>query len=100
MCVHSTKVYEMIQFVLAIAVYFLLMNNFFDRSVRPIGKRLQRDIIPLPKKIITAWLLVAAVLFPMSAFVRARESDWATSESLAAMANLLGVVLGMCVNIH
>lgn len=90
----------MIQFSLAIIVYFLLVNNFFDRTIRPIGKKLQRDIIYLPKDAIKIWLLVAAVLFPMSAFNRARESDWDFTTSLPALANLLGVILGMVTNVH
>lgn len=90
----------MIQFGLAIVVYFLLVNTFFDRTIKPVGKKLQRDLIYLPKDIIKIWLLVAAVLFPMSAFNRARESDWDFRTSLPALANLLGVVLGMITNVH
>lgn len=90
----------MIQFALAIIVYFLLVNNFFDGTIKPVGKKLQRDLIYLPKDIIKVWLLVAAVLFPMSAFNRARESDWDFRTSLPALANLLGVVLGMITNVH
>lgn len=90
----------MIQFALAIIVYFLLVNNFFDTTIRPVGKKLQRDIIYLPKNVIKIWLLVAAVLFPMSAFNRARESDWDLTTSLPALANILGVILGMVTNVH
>lgn len=90
----------MIQFALAIIVYFLFVNNFFDRSVRPVGKKLQLDLIPLPKSLITAWLVIAAVLFPMSAITRARESDWEIHSSLTALANILGIILGMVVQIE
>lgn len=90
----------MIQFTLVIIVYFLLVNNFFDRTIRPVSKKLQRDLIYLPKDVIKIWLLVAAILFPMGAFNRARESDWEFHASLPALANLLGVILGMVTNIH
>ena len=90
----------MIQFALVVIVYFLLVNNFFDRTIRPVGRTLQKDMIYLPKDLINVWLLVAAVLFPMGAFNRARESDWEFQTSLPAMANLLGVILGMITNIH
>ena len=40
----------MIQFVLAVAGYLLLVRAFFDRGVAPVGKRLQKNIIPLPKR--------------------------------------------------
>lgn len=90
----------MIQFALVIIVYFLLVNNFFDKSIRPMGQKLQRDMIYLPKDLVKIWLLIAAVLFPMGAFNRARESDWEFRSSLPALANLLGVILGMITNLH
>lgn len=90
----------MIQFSLVIIIYYLLVTQFFDKSVRPIGKKLQRDIITLPKDAIGVWVLVAGSLFPMLSVVKARESDWDPKESLGAMASFLGVVLGMIVNVH
>lgn len=90
----------MIQFVLAIFVYFVVMNQYFDKSVRPIGRKLQKDLIPLPRNVVSMWILVAGCLFPMSSFIKARESDWETKESLAAMSVILGVVLGLLVDIR
>lgn len=85
----------MIQFVLVVAGYLFLVNKFFDRSVAPIGKRLQRNIIPVPKKSIEAIILFASMLYPMSAFLKARQSDWQPYESRGAMAVVAGVVIGM-----
>lgn len=85
----------MIQFILAVAVYLFLMSTLFDRGVAPIGKRLQKNIVPLPKKSIDAICLFASMLYPMLAFVKARESDWSLSESKGAMAVVAGVCLGM-----
>jgi len=85
----------MIQFVLAVVGYLLLIGTFFDRGVAPIGKRLQKNIVPLPKKSIDAVCLFASMLYPMLAFVKARESDWNLSESKGALAVVAGVCLGM-----
>jgi hypothetical protein len=85
----------MIQFILAVGVYLLLMSTLFDRGVAPIGKRLQKNIVPLPKKSIDAVCLFASMLYPMLAFVKARESDWTLSESKGALAVVAGVCLGM-----
>lgn len=85
----------MIQFFLAVVGYLLLVNTFFDRGVAPIGKRLQKNIVPLPKKSIDAVCLFASMLYPMLAFVKARESDWSLSDSKGALAVVAGVCLGM-----
>lgn len=85
----------MIQFVLAVAGYLFFISKFFDRSVAPIGKRLQRNIIPVPKKSIEAVVLFASMIYPMSAFLKARQSDWKPYESRGAMAVIAGVVIGM-----
>ncbi len=90
----------MLQFALVIVVYFLLLARFFERSVRPVTRKLQVDLIPFPRDLVQAWVLVAGALFPMMSIVRARESDWDPKESLGAMATFLGVALGMCVNVH
>lgn len=85
----------MIQFVLAVAGYLLLVRAFFDRGVAPIGKRLQKNIVPLPKDSIDAICLFASMLYPMLAFVKARQSDWSLAESKGALAVVAGVCLGM-----
>lgn len=85
----------MYQFFLAVAGYLFLVKTFFDRGVAPIGKRLQKNIVPLPKKSIDAVVMFASMLYPMMAFVKARESDWNLSESKGAMAVVAGVCLGM-----
>ncbi|CAN0493176.1 unnamed protein product [Ectocarpus sp. 8 AP-2014] len=85
----------MIQFVLAVVGYLLLVRAFFDRGVAPVGKRLQKNIIPLPKNSIDAVCLFASMLYPMMAFVQARKSDWSLGESKGAMAVVAGVCLGM-----
>jgi len=72
----------MIKFILVIIIYYFFVNHFFDRSVRPMGRKIQRRLIPLPKELINTWILVAGTLFPMMSIVRARESDWDPKESL------------------
>jgi len=89
----------MIKFVLVILVYYFFVNQFFDSSVRPVGRKIQRRLIPLPKELISTWILVAGTLFPMMSIVKARQADWQPEESLAAMASFLGVVLGMIVDV-
>lgn len=90
----------MIHFVIAVALYFLFVNKFFDKSVAPIGKKLQKDIIPFPRDAISIYALLSSCIFPMLAIVKARDGNWETSESLGFSAVVLGVVLGMTVNIH
>jgi heme/copper-type cytochrome/quinol oxidase subunit 3 len=91
---------NVVQFALVFAVYYLVVTQFFDKTIRPVGKKLQRDLIPLPKDVIDIWVLVAGSLFPMLSVVRARESDWDPKASRGAMASFLGVALGMIVNVH
>jgi len=55
----------MIKFILVIIIYYFFVNHFFDRSVRPMGRKIQRRLIPLPKELINTWILVAGTLFPM-----------------------------------
>lgn len=85
----------MIQFILVIAGYLFLVRTFFDRGVAPIGKRLQKNIVPIPKKSIEMVILFASMLYPMMAFVKARQSDWSLRDSTSAMAVVAGVILGM-----
>ncbi len=89
----------MISFVLIIGVYFLLMNKFFHRSVGPVGKSIQKNYIQFPKEAVGIWVLVSSVLFPMLSVIKAREADWDPSQSLSAMASVLGVILGMLVDV-
>lgn len=89
----------MIQFALVIIVYYLLMNNFFDRSVRPIGKKLQKNIIPFPKTAVEYYVLLASALYPMLAFIRARESGWSPVESRGATGAIMGIMIGMIVDV-
>lgn len=85
----------MIQFALAVAGYLFLVRTFFDRGVAPIGKRLQRNIVPLPTSAIDSIVLFSSGIYPMMAFVKARKSDWSFGDSKGAMAVVAGVVLGM-----
>ncbi|CAM9101561.1 unnamed protein product [Ectocarpus sp. 12 AP-2014] len=85
----------MYQFVLAVVGYLLLVRTFFDRGMAPIGKRLQKNIVPLPKDSIDAVCLFASAMYPMLAFVKARQSDWDLGESKGAIAVVAGVLLGM-----
>ena len=89
----------MIHLPIFVAVYFALMYFIFDNSIAPVGKKLQRGFIKSPKMLIEIWVLVAGALFPMASFVKARSSDWELSKSLSAMSVLLGVILGMSVEI-
>ncbi|CAM9214418.1 unnamed protein product [Ectocarpus sp. 4 AP-2014] len=85
----------MIQFALAFAGHLFSVNTYFDRGVAPSGKRLQKNIVPLPKKSIDAVVLFASMLYPMMAFVKARQSDWSLGEPRGAMAVVAGVCLGI-----
>ena len=89
----------MIAFPIIIGIYFVLVNKFFNRSVGPLGKRIQKNYIQLPKEAVGIWILVSSVLFPMSAVIKAREGNWEPQGSLSAMASLLGLVLGMLVDV-
>ncbi|CAM9090774.1 unnamed protein product [Ectocarpus sp. 12 AP-2014] len=90
----------MFRFALAVVGYLLLVRSFFDQGVAPVGKRLQRNMIPLPKNTIDAVVLFASMIYPMNAFVTARKSDWGLSDSKGAMAVVAGVVLGMISNVE
>ena len=90
----------MLQFVLAVSGYLFLVRTFFDTGVAPIGKRLQKNIVPLPTRSIEAVVLFASMTYPMMAFVKARKSDWSLSESSGAMAVVAGVLLGMISNVE
>lgn len=96
---YTRTVKGMIQFVLAIAAYFLIMNHFFDKSVAPVGKKLQKNLIPFPKRAVDYYVLLASGLYPMMAFIRARESGWAPIESRGATAAMMGILIGMIVDV-
>ena len=65
----------------------------------PVGKSIQKNYIQFPKEAVGIWVLVSSVLFPMLSVIKAREADWDPSQSLSAMASVLGVVLGMLVDV-
>ncbi len=85
----------MILFAVAVLGYLALVHMFYDRGMAPVGKRLQRSIVPLPKKAIDGIVLFASMLYPMMAFVKARQSDWSLDGAKGALAVVAGVVLGM-----
>lgn len=90
----------MIYFALAIAAYCLLVHTFFDKSVRPIGKKLGADFIPFPQDAVKAWILVATALYSTSSFVKARKSDWELEESMGALSVIMGIMLGFVVRVR
>lgn len=89
----------MIQLPVVIIAYFTLVYLVFDKSIAPVGKKLQRGYVHSPKQLVNMWVLVAGAIFPMSSFIRARKSDWEMTESFAAMSVILGVILGMTVDV-
>ena len=90
----------MIAFVLAVAGYLALVRTFFDRGMVPVAKRLEKNLVPLPKKTIDAVVLFASMLYPMMAFVNARKSDWSFEGAKGALAVVAGVMLGMITSVE
>lgn len=90
----------MLYFTLAIALYCALMHKYFDKSVRPLGKKLARDFIPFPEEAVRAWILVATALYSTSAFMKARRSDWQLQESMGALSVIMGIILGLTVRVE
>lgn len=90
----------MLYFALAIAVYCLLMHNFFDKSVAPLGKRMGHGVmIPFPAEAVRPWIFVATSPYSTSSFMAARKSDWKLEESMGALRVILGITLGMLAKI-
>lgn len=89
----------MIAFPMIIGLYFLIVNHFFNQSFGPLGKRIQKNYVQFPKEAVGTWVLVSSVLFPMLAVIKAREGNWEPKVSQSAMAPLLGLVLGMLVDV-
>lgn len=89
----------MIQLPVVIIAYFTLVYLVFDKSIAPVGKKLQRGYVHSPKQLVNMWVLVAGCLFPALSFVKARKSDWERSESLGAMSVILGLILGMTIDV-
>ena len=88
----------MIQFVIIFVLYFALMKMIFSSKIAPIGKKIEKRMIPFPSKFVTWWILVANALFPLSSIIRARKSGWSMEESMTAMSTFLGIFLGMIVD--
>lgn len=86
-------------FVLCFVLFYALITYNFQSSIRPTLSRLGTNKITLPDRLIEAWLLVTATLFPLNSVLRARKSDFDFKESLSFMALILGVVLGMVADV-
>jgi hypothetical protein len=97
--VHSIQTQTMISFIVIIGIYLQLVHKFFNRSVGPMCKRMQLNLIQFPKEYVGIWILVSGVLFPMTSVIKARESNWDQTSSLSAMAPILGLILGMIVDV-
>ncbi|CAM9967028.1 unnamed protein product [Ectocarpus sp. 6 AP-2014] len=89
----------MIQFILVVAGYLFLVNRYLDSGVAPVGKRLQKNLIRVPERTIEAVVLFGSMVYPMTACVKARQSDWKPYESRGAMAVIAGVGIGMMSNV-
>lgn len=85
----------MYAFILTIILFFSLVVNGFDSSIKPALTKISTNGIIIPAKLITFWLIVTQVLFPMNSVLAARKSDFALVESLPFMATILGIILGL-----
>ena len=82
-------------FILTIILFFSLVVKGFDNSIKPALSKISTNGISIPAKLITFWLVVTQVLFPMNSILSARKSDFALVESLPFMATILGIMLGL-----
>ena len=85
----------MIVFILTIVLFFSVVVNGFDSSVKPVLNKMTKDVIHLPTNLISSWIIVTQVLFPMNSIIAARKAGFSLKESLPVCAILLGVILGM-----
>ena len=81
-------------FILTIILFFSIVVSGFD-SVKPVLNNMTKSAIHLPSGLITSWIIVTQVLFPLNSVLAARKSGFALKESLPIFAILLGVTLGM-----
>ena len=85
----------MYAFILTIVLFFSVVVNGFDSSIKPVMTKMTKSAIHVPTSLISSWLVVTQVLFPMNSIIAARKADFALKESLPVLAVLLGVILGM-----
>jgi len=90
----------MYAFILTIVLFFSFVVNGFDSSVKPVLNKMTKNVIHLPTSLISSWLVVTQVLFPLNSVLAARKSDFALKESLPVCAIVLGVILGMISDIN
>ena len=85
----------MYAFILTIVLFFAIVVNGFDSSLKPMISKMTTSSIHLPSNLITSWIIVTQVLFPLNSVIAARKSGFALIESLPVFSVLLGVILGM-----
>lgn len=85
----------MYSFLLSFVLFYTIVVNRFDSSIRPTLTKISANTIPLPSKLIQGWLLITSSLFPLNAVLSARKNNFELDESLPFMALIFGVILGM-----
>jgi len=81
----------MYAFILTIVLFFSVVVNGFDSSIKPVMNKMTKSAIHVPTSLISSWLVVTQVLFPMNSIIAARKADF----GLPVLAVFLGVILGM-----
>lgn len=85
----------MLSFILVFFVFYGIVVNRFYKNIRPVLERVSYNFVPLPYRLVEAWILVTSTLFPMQAIIQARKSNWRLDKSLSVLALLLGLILGL-----
>ena len=89
----------MIAFVLVFVIFYAIVLLEYDKYIGPTLRQISTNKVTLPTQLIEAWLLVTASLFPLNSVIKARKSGFDLRQSLSFIALILGIILGMIVDV-
>jgi len=86
-------------FVTAITIFYVIMLSRYNTSVKPVLNSLGSNRIVMPSRMVDYWLLGSMSLLSMNAVLKARRNDFEMDQSLSFLALVLGVILGMIIDL-
>ena len=90
----------MFTFILLFVLFYIIVALEFDSYLKPALNKISSNRVKYPSKLIEWWLLITASLFPLNSVLTARRSGFQLKQSLSFMALILGVVLGMVIDVN
>ncbi|AAR26863.1 FirrV-1-A39 [Feldmannia irregularis virus a] len=90
----------MFTFIVFFIMFYVITILEFDAYLKPALSKMSSNTVKYPSKLIEGWLLVTASLFPLNSVLMARRSGFQLKQSMSFLALILGVILGMIVDVN